>query len=279
VLTGLALALVASAVAQAPVETPQSLYNVGTRQFAEQRFGDAKSSFQRAAELDHMYAPAYRGLGLAEFALKDYEGAYHAWLKAVELNAKDEKSKYCLGRLFYDANLPNESAGWLREALELNPNDFEAITYLGLSVEALGFDDTAGQLYRKAITVSEAQQRPYSWAFLSLANYYKKHGEQAKALQVLEQGAQKCPEAHELATLGELLSITGQTRRAEEVLRQSISLDPTVSQAHYRLGLLLKSSGRTEEANQEMLKFRQAKSDEDKAPKVMALRKPEATSQ
>lgn len=273
-----ALALLASALAQSFVETPQSLYSRGTDQFAARKFDDAKSSFQRAIDIDHLYAPAYRGLGLANLALKDYQGAYRAWLKAVDLDPKDEKSKYCLGRLFYDANLPNEAAAWLRQALELDANDFEAMTYLGLSAEALDFGDTASQLYRKAIAVSEAQRRPYSWAFLSLANYYKKHDEQSKAVAVLERGAQQCPEAHELATLGGMLAASGDSKRAEELLRQAISLDPTLSQAHYRLGLLLKSSGRPEEAAEEMVKFQQAKAEEDKAPKVTALRKSGSTS-
>ena len=275
----MALALVVSAFAQSFVETPQSLYTRATDQFAAQKFADAKSSFQRAIDLDRLYAPAYRGLGLADLALKDYQGAYRAWLRAVDLDPKDEKSKYCLGRLFYDANLPNEAAAWLRQAVELDPNDFEATTYLGLAAEALGFSDTAGQLYRKAIALSEAQHRPYSWAFLSLANYYRKHDEQSKAVAVLEDGAQQCPEAHELATLAEMAAASGDSKRAEELLRQSISLDPTLSQAHYRLGLLLKSLGRSKEAAEEMLKFKQAKAEEDKAPKVTALRNSGPTSQ
>jgi tetratricopeptide (TPR) repeat protein len=279
VLVTAALSLFFPSQAQTSVETPQQLYDLGSKQFAERRFDQARANFERAIQLDQFFAAAFRGLGLADLAVQDYEGAYHAWLKAVELNPQDEKSKYCLGRLFYDANFPNESAAWLRQALELNPNDYEAMTYLGLAAEALGFDDTAAQLYRKAIAVSEAQQKPYSWAFLSMGNYLKKHGEDSQALKVLEQGAAKCPEAHELAALGELLAAQGQTRRAEEVLRRAISLDANVSEVHYRLSLLLKSAGRSEEAKAEMLKFQETKVEENKAPKIMALRKPGTTSQ
>jgi Flp pilus assembly protein TadD len=210
---------------------------------------------------------------MTDLELKDYNGAYRAWLKAVELNPKDEKSKYFLGRLFYEADLPNEAAAWLREALELSPDDYQAATYLGLCAEALGLDDTAGPLYRSAVAESKAQNKPYSWAFLSLGNFFKKHGDETQALLVLEEGARKCPEAHELAAFGALLATHNQLQRAEGILRQAIALDPALSQPHYRLGLLLKSAGRLDESKSEMIKFQQTKEQEDKNQKVIALRK------
>jgi tetratricopeptide (TPR) repeat protein len=265
--------LAKAAQPQAASETAQASYTIGSKQFADHKFAEAKESFQRAIQIDPMFADGYRGIGLTDLELHDYEGAYHAWVKAVELNPQDQKSKYCLGRLFYDADMPNESAAWLRQALELNPADYQAMTYLGLCAEALNFSDTAVQLYRKAILESDAQHKPYSWAYLSLANFLKKQGKPAEAIPVLEQGIEKCPEAHELATLGELLAAQGQIDKAEILLRRAIALDPALSQPHYRLALILKSSGRSEEAQQEMLRFREAKSREDMAPKVIAIRK------
>lgn len=268
-LTVVLLCLSVSAPAQV---SSAHFYDLGSRQFASHQFTEAKQSFSRAIELDHLYGDAYRGLGLADLELKDYQGAYHAWLKAVELNPKDEKAKYCLGRLFYDADLPEQAAVWLRQALELAPGDYKAATYLGLCAEALGMDETAMQLYRGAIADSEAQKQPYSWAFLSLGNYYKKHGDGKQAIAVLQQGASKCPEAHELTALGEMLASI-KPQQAEELLREAIALDPALSHAHYRLALLLQSTGRAAEARAEMVKFQAAKKQEDQAPKVTALRK------
>jgi tetratricopeptide (TPR) repeat protein len=239
----------------------------------QRQFVEAKASFARAIQLDGNYGEAYRGLGMTDLELKDYNGAYRAWLKAIELNPKDEKSKYFLGRLFYEADLPNEAAAWLREALKLAPDDFQATTYLGLCAEALGLDDTAGPLYRNAVAESNAQKKPYSWAYLSLGNFLKKHGDESQALRVLEEGARKCPEAHELAAFGALLATHNQVEHAEEILRQAIVLDPGLSQPHYRLALLLKSAGRLEESKSEMIKFQQTKAQEEKNAKVVALRK------
>jgi len=259
-------------LAQIQPQNAREFFKLGSKQFSERRFQEAKDSFTRAIELDKLSAETYRALGMTDLELKDYNGAYHAWLKAVELNPDDEKSKYFLGRLFYEADFPNEGAAWLRQALQLTPNDYQAATYLGLCAEVLNFDDTATQLYRKAITDSEAQGKPYSWAYLSLGNFLKKHGDENQSLSVLEEGAAKCPEAHELAALGESLATHNQAQHAEQVLRQSIDLDPTLAQAHYRLALLLQSSGRTE-ARAEMLKFQGAKRQEEKNAKIIVLRK------
>ncbi|HEX3684554.1 MAG TPA: tetratricopeptide repeat protein [Bryobacteraceae bacterium] len=264
--------------AQVQAQKPQDFYNLASQQFTKDDFAGAKASFTRAIELDSLYAEAYRGLGMADLELKDYEGAYRAWLKAVDLNPQDEKSRYFLGRLFYEADIPNQAAAWLREALKLRPDDYQAMTYLGLSAEALGYDQTALPLYRKALAASKSQGHPYSWAFLSLANFLNKQGDEKEALSVLEEGSQKCPEAHELAALGELLAAHNDPQRAEQVLRQAITLDPRLSQPHYRLGLLLKSLGRLDESRAEMVKFQEAKRQEDQVPKITVIRKQVFTS-
>ncbi len=248
-------------------------YWLGNARLLQRRFSDAETAFSRAAETGPGSSDGFRGLGLARLESKNYQGAYQAWSKAVQLDAKDEKSRYYLGRLFYEADLPEQGAVWLRQALTLDPNDFEVLTYLGLSAEALSFDDTALQLYRKAVWQSNAQGKPYAKAYLSLGNYLTKHGDDAGALAALEEGSQKCPEAHELAALGAILAARHQNGRAEEVLRRAIGMDPTLSQPHYRLGLLLASTGRVEESRKEMNLFQEAKKAEDTSPKITALQK------
>jgi tetratricopeptide (TPR) repeat protein len=245
----------------------------GKEQFAAHQFSAAEHSFEQAIAANPNSADAYKGLGLAQLELKKYNDAYHAWLKAEHLNPKDAKTKYYLGRLFYEANFPNEAAAWLRETLKLAPNDYAAMTYLGLCAEALSFSDVAVKLYRNAIAQSIADHSPYSWAFLSLGKLLQKRGEADEAFRVLEQGSRECPEAHELSAFGQLLMARNQQQRAEQILRQAIRLDPGVSEAHYRLGLLLEASGRTEESKAEMAEFQRTKQQESQIAKVMALRK------
>lgn len=251
----------------------QAWYWLGNAQLMQGEFTAARTSFQHAIGLNQLYEDAFRGLGLAQFEVKDYDGAYRSWLKAVDLNQKDEKVRYYLGRLFYEADFANQAAAWLRQALALNPKDYEAMTYLGLSAEVLNFQDTAEQLYRAAIDTSNSQEKPYAWAYLSLANLLRKRGNDDEALSTLEVGAKKCPEAHELTKLGELLTLRNRKADAEKVLRDAVTLDPSLSEAHYRLALLLKSSGDNAGSNAQMEAFRKAKAAESAQPKIMAIRK------
>jgi tetratricopeptide (TPR) repeat protein len=247
--------------------------SVGLQQLAAHQFAEAESSFKRVINADRNDAEAYKALGRAELELKKYNEAYHAWLKAEQLNPKDAKTKYYLGRLFYEADFPNEAAAWLRQALKLAPHDYAAMTYLGLSAEALSYGDVALKLYGKAIAESETAQSPYPWAFLSLGKLLQKHGDPEQAFKILEQGSRECPEAHELSAFGQLLMARDQQARAEQVLRQAIKLDPTLSEAHYRLALLLEASGRAPEAKTEMAAFQQAKEQEKEIPKITAIRR------
>jgi tetratricopeptide (TPR) repeat protein len=251
----------------------QDFYSLGLQQYAAHRFAEAEGSFQRVIDADNNNAEAYKALGRAQVELKKYNEAYHTWLKAERLNPKDAKTKYYLGRLFYEADFPNQAAAWLRETLKLAPHDYAAMTYLGLSAEALSYGDVALKLYRNAIAESVAAQSPYSWAFLSLGKLLQKRGEADEAFKILEQGSQKCPESHELSAFGQLLMTRNQPRRAEQVLRHAITLDPSLSEAHYRLALLLESSGRAADAKAEMAAFQLAKEHEREVPKITAIRK------
>jgi tetratricopeptide (TPR) repeat protein len=262
-----------SAVGQPLPTGAKDWYSLGLAQFSQRDFKAAKASFERAISLDNRFADAYKGRGLAQLELQDYDGAYHSWIEASELNPKDAKTKYYLGRVFYEADFPNEAAAWLRQCLELTPKDYAAMTYLGLSAEALSYDDVAEKLYENAIFESRAAHAPYSWAFLSLGKLLQKRGENDNALTILEQGEKECPEAHELAVLGHLLASRNQQTRAEQVLKRAVDMDPGLAEAHYRLALLFQTQGKKAEADREMSLFQKVKAEEKQTPKILALRK------
>lgn len=253
--------------------TVDSWLERGEREFAARDFASARSSFDQAIAASPNNFLAFRARGLCELELRDFNAAYRDWLKASELNADDLRTKYYLGRLFYEADLPQQAAVYLRKVVEQSPSDFAALTYLGLSAEATGYDETARDLYRKAIYESNSQSKPFSWAYLALANWQVKHGDEKAAIVTLTEGETRCPEAQLLATLGDLLSKSDDKAHAETVLRRAIQLDNSLSRAHYRLALVLKSSGQQEEARHEMQLFAETKGREAALPKPQALRR------
>jgi tetratricopeptide (TPR) repeat protein len=118
----LLLSILAALIGQAS-ENASTWLSRAAAEFNRHEFSQAAVSFQHAIDLDPNRAEAYKGLGMAELELKNYDAAYRSWLKAADLNPNDGKTKYYLGRLFYEANFPNEAAAWLREALKVAPDD------------------------------------------------------------------------------------------------------------------------------------------------------------
>lgn len=249
-------------------------YWLAQAQLYQKRFEEALRSITRSTALDSNSSDAFRTLGEVDLELKDYDGAYHAWLTANKRNPADPRTTYYLGRLFFEADFFNEAAAWLRKTLNLAPDHYAAMTYLALCAERLNMENAAVDLYRAAIQESKKQKKPYPWAYVNLAKLLRQFGRDEEALAILQESERLCPEAHGLTVLGQMLAATNQNDRAEAVLRRAIAMDTSIPDAHYRLALLLRTSGRTAEAQTEMQKFQETKQTEEKNKvKINAVRK------
>ena len=253
---------------------PLAWYWLGQVQLYHKQFSDARASIERSIGLDPNSADAYRTLGEIEIQLKNNDGAYRAWLRANRLDPKDSRTTYYLGRLFFEADVMNESAAWLRETLKLSPNHFAAMTYLAMCAERLNMQKTAIELYVAAIAESKKQNKPFPWAFLNYSKLLRQNGKESEALALLEEGEKICPEAFLLTALGQMLATRNESARAEAVLRRAIDMDATIPDAHYRLALLLRLRSETAAADAEMARFREAKdAAERNKNKIQAVRK------
>lgn len=237
------------------------------------RFPAAREAILRAIALDNQSASAQRTLGEIELQLNNYDAAYRAWVAANKLDPTDARTTYYIGRLFFEADFPNEAAQWLRRTLTIAPHHFAAMTYLAMCAERLNMQDTAIELYVNAVRESKEQKSPHPWAFLNYAKMLRQLGRDAEALALLEEGEKLCPEAHLLTQLGLMLA-SSQPARAEAVLRRAIAMDGSIPDAHYRLAMMLRSSGRTDEARAEMQRFQDAKAAEERNKvTIQAVRK------
>jgi tetratricopeptide (TPR) repeat protein len=241
---------------------PRGWYWLAQAHLYAREFDRAKAEIERAIQLDGRSADNHRTLGEVELQRKNYDAAYRAWIKANQLAPGDPRTTYYLGRLFFEADFLDEAAAWLRQTLKAEPHHFAAMTYLGMCAERLNMEKTANDLYVAAIRESKEQKSPFSWAFLSYAKLLRQQGEETKAVAVLSEAEQLCPEAHALTQLGQILAAS-EPERAVAVLRRAIAMDPSVPDAHYRLSLLLQKQGHKEEAKSEMQKFQDTKATED----------------
>jgi tetratricopeptide (TPR) repeat protein len=249
-------------------------YWLAQAQLYQKHFEEARQSITRSTALDSKSADGFRTLGEIELERKDYDAAFRAWLTANKLNPLDPRTAYYLGRLFFEADIFNEAAAWFRETLKLAPDHYAAMTYLAMSAERLNLDSTAVDLYRAAIRESKKQNKPYPWAYVNLAKLLRQSGKEQEAFALLVESEKLCPEAHGLTVLGQMLAAANQKDKAEAMLRRAIAMDASIPDAHYRLALLLRSSGRTAEAQAEMKSFQEAKQAEERNKvKINAVRK------
>jgi tetratricopeptide (TPR) repeat protein len=245
--------------ARSNLQRASELVERGRAQLYRHDFAQARQLAQHAIDLHSTSGAAWILLGEAAREQQDFDGAYRAWLRANELDPKNVVSTYYLGRLFYEADRFDQAAAWLRETLRLQPRHFAAMTYLGLSAEALDLSSTAEQLYRAAIAESKLQKSPYSWAWLSLAKLLRNHGDEQGARALLDEGEKVCPEPHLLTQLGQLLVSNGELERAESVLLAAVQKDPTIAAAHYTLARIYRQQGKMKQAEDHADAFQRAK--------------------
>ena len=240
-------------------DSEEAWYWLGASLFHQRQFAEARTAMQRAVALAPKDADALRVLGMIELESNNRDAAYRSWLKAVEASPKDAKPYYLIGRLFYESNLFAESLGWLSTALTIAPQDFAAMTYLGLSYEALGKTSEALRCYRAAVAESKSLGKPYPWAYSSLGKLLGKTDSEAEGDRILETGAALCPEAHLMSAWGQSLVNRRDNVRAEKAFREAIRLDASLPDPHYQLARLLMTTNRAEAAKHEFEVFRRAK--------------------
>jgi tetratricopeptide (TPR) repeat protein len=129
--TAAAIARYGDAVRANPAD-PALRMTVGLLHKDRGEWGKALEQFRAATELSSSYAEAYRERGIAENKLSDgTEGA---------------------------GDLPGE--GSLRRAIELNPEDFDALASLGGALKRAGRLPEALELYRRATDASQGHTYP-----------------------------------------------------------------------------------------------------------------------
>ena len=195
-------------------------------------------------------------------------------VEANKLNPRDARTTYYIGRLFFEAEFLDDAAVWLRRTLALDPHHFAAMTYLAMCAERLNMQDTATATLYHAIRESKEQRTPFAWAFLNYGKLLRQNGRDGSARDLRGGAAKLCPEAHLLTALGQMLASADQRERAVQVLRSATEMDPSIPDAHYRLALLYRLSGRTDEAQVETRRFQETKAVEERDKvKIQAIRK------
>jgi tetratricopeptide (TPR) repeat protein len=146
------------------------------------------------------------------------------WARTVLISLAVQQTKeglypYWLGRLDYDAHQYTNAIQHFQQAVTLAPSMARAYDNLGLCYYYLNENSQAIDSYKKAIDLDRTQEHRSPWPYLNLAI----------TLQFIDR-----------------------LDEAEAYLREALSIDSKLSQAHYRLGSVLEDRERLDAAADEL---------------------------
>ncbi|MFH1850970.1 MAG: S-layer homology domain-containing protein [Candidatus Neomarinimicrobiota bacterium] len=123
---------------QSALDTPEYHFKAGLRAVDTENLDNAKTSFQRAVDLDRKFAPAYAGLGLVCALQKNAQDAKMNVMKAAQFGADDADALALCGRVWIemrdmDKTWFSKAEEYLTKAQRRDENHEATIYYLGLA--------------------------------------------------------------------------------------------------------------------------------------------------
>lgn len=149
----------------------------------------ARKHFETALEIDSNYSLAYTGIALSYFNFwscllwdrwdESMQGAHKYALKAIELDPNDYLALSILGRTYVYRGEFDLAEHHLRKSLRMNPNDASNLLRVSFSLLQLGYPQEAVNLYLKAIAINPFHKDNY---YAYGASYYLETGDFEKSI-------------------------------------------------------------------------------------------------
>ena len=162
--------------------------------------------------------------------------ALNANQTAVELSPQDAEAHSNLGVTLQELGRLNEAEVSLRQAIVLRPNYPEAHNNLGNALKEQGRLDEAEASYRQAIVLKPGYANAHSNLGATLQELGRLDEAEASYIQAI---ALKPNYAEAYSNLGVTLQELGRLEEAEESLKHAITLKPDFALAHYGLTKVL----------------------------------------
>jgi tetratricopeptide (TPR) repeat protein len=144
----------------------------GVCELLSERFGSAKSDFERATKLDRRYAPAYNNLGVLDYARRSYRRAIKQYKKAISLEPDSATYYSNLGAVYFAKKKWEKATEVYNRAVTLDPNIFERSSKSGVAGQVASPEDRA------------------RFAFV-LAKLYARHGLTDRSLECLRRAMEE----------------------------------------------------------------------------------------
>ena len=143
------------------------------------------------------------------------------------------------------ANVPEAERLYL-QALDIDPENFDALHLLGLLAHQVGRNDLAVELINKALSIDVSPA-----AFNNLGQAYRALGQLPEATRCFQEAAVLKPDdVTAFNSLGAVLQETGRAEEAVQAYRRALAINPHLAEVYCNLANALQDLGRFVEAEQ-----------------------------
>jgi len=136
--------------------------NLGDMYARHGNYEMAITEFQKAVELNPVYASAYHNIGNVYVQMSKTEEAIESYQKAIKIAPGLWQSNQNLAVLFYQEGKYQEAVDCLVKAISANPQNSLLFSNLGITYQQLGNKEEAAKAYEEALRLNpsntQAQQ-------------------------------------------------------------------------------------------------------------------------
>lgn len=204
----------------------------------------AAMGYQKALREAPGFPDALHLLGLVRYQRGEMDAAVELIRQALR-SGGNPLFYFNLGKVEKDRGRLTEAVQAFTQALQMQPNYYQAAVNLGSCYLELGFLDQAIQHLELALRLNPGDALAYN----NLGTALRRRGLLERAEECYRRGIELQPqyaEAH--ANLGALLRERGSMKEAEAMCRRAVALDPKQAELWTHLGNVLHKRGRYDEA-------------------------------
>lgn len=216
-------------------------YMAGTALLAEKRFEQCIEYLEKAKALNPTHSQIYNNLGTAYLTLGNYALAYETYIKASEINPRNSITFYNIASILQIQSKHKEACEFFEKAYNIEGLEHYLVS-LALSEFKSEQYELAVEHYKKLI-VLHPEKNNFRY---NLACCYEKMGEYIFAIGILEQLVLLNPKAKAmLQKLANLYLITDAPNKAKEVYEKLLNQGLVSEDIYYEYALICVKTGDT----------------------------------
>jgi Tfp pilus assembly protein PilF len=201
------------------------------------------------AQVDYHYR-----LGMAHLQDNNPQAALVQFREAVKVDKNSTKAQFALGHAFFLLDDTDSAEAAMKRVVKIEPENGEAINYLGNIYEREGHPEKALAAFKQA-TLSTTYLTPH-FAYRNMARVHRALKMEEAAEADLKTALKRVPEYYPArADLGKLYMDQGRWDEAVKEWSTLLDLNPEINDAHFYLAQTYLGGGDAEQARREAATF------------------------